>query len=104
LELLSARRSQRITRRVTAVAEILDRERAGDEDPFDALGQLFRKVADRITELAPLQAEFWLYAVRNPDAMGVMASKLGEQVDALEPLVVKVLDAPAVRPKLRRGR
>ncbi len=92
LELLSARRSQGITRRVTAVAEVLARERAGDEDPFEALGQLFLRVADRITELAPLQAEFWLYAVRNPDAMGIMAAKLGEQVDALEPLVAKVLE------------
>ena len=102
LELLSARRSQGITRRVTAVSEVLDRERVGDEDPFDALGQLFLRVADRITELAPLQAEFWLYAVRNPDAMGIMAAKLDEQIDALEPLVAKVLersggaaDAPA---------
>jgi AcrR family transcriptional regulator len=92
LELLAARRSLGITRRVTAVAGILDRERAGDEDAFDALGQLFLRVADRITELAPLQAEFWLYAVRNPDAMGVMAEKLSEQVDALEPLVAKVLE------------
>jgi AcrR family transcriptional regulator len=92
LELLSARRSQGITRRVTAVTEVLDRERTGDEDPFDALGQLFLRVADRITELAPLQAEFWLYAVRNPDAMVVMAAKLGEQVDAFEPLVAKVLE------------
>ena len=87
LELLSARRSQGISRRVTAVSEILDDAITDGKDPFDALGRVFVRVGDRNSELAPLQAEFWLYAVRNPKAMGVIAAKLNEQIDALEPLV-----------------
>ena len=103
MELLSTRRSRGISKRVTAVSEILDDDKTGNEDPFGALGRLFLKVADRNTELAPLQAEFWLYAVRNPEAMGVIAAKLGEQLDALEPLVTRALGrfdvAPEVPPR-----
>lgn len=103
LELLAARRTQGVSRRIHAVEGILDRAEANDADPFDALGQLFLGIADRISDLAPLQAEFWLYAVRNPDAMGVIADKLGEQTDALEPLVARALtrfgDTPAVAPR-----
>lgn len=91
LELLSTRRSRAISRRVTAVSKVLDDERSDGVDPYDALAHLFLKAADRDSELAPLQAEFWLYAVRNPQAMGIIASKLGEQVDALEPLVTRAM-------------
>ena len=63
LELMSARAS----RRVTAVTEIL--EDAGD--PIEALAQLLERTADhnRDTDLMALRAEFWLYAVRNPETM-----------------------------------
>ena len=76
-----------IARRTTAIAEILNEEIADDADPLDALTRMFVRFADRDSELAPLQAEFWLYAVRNPEAMGVMAEKLEEQLVALERLV-----------------
>lgn len=103
LALLSARRSRAAARRLTALTEIFDEEAASGEDPFDALSRLFVKVADRSSEFAPLQAEFWLYAVRNPAAMQVIASKLGEQVDALEHLVARVMKrfgaAQGVAPK-----
>ncbi|HYB28675.1 MAG TPA: hypothetical protein VEF89_18830 [Solirubrobacteraceae bacterium] len=36
----------------------------------------------------PLQGEFWLYAVRNPDAMAIFADRLREQHDdRLEPTI-----------------
>ncbi|HUZ21522.1 MAG TPA: helix-turn-helix domain-containing protein [Acidimicrobiales bacterium] len=100
LELLSVRRARGISRRVTAVAEILDEELVVDEDPFAALGRLFVKVAGRNTELAPLQAEFWLYAVRNPEAMGLIAAKLGEELEALEPLVARALRRLGAAPQI----
>ena len=103
LELLSARRSRSIARRTTAIAEILDEELADDADPLDALTRMFVRFADRDSELAPLQAEFWLYAVRNPEAMGVMAEKLEEQLVALERLVAPLMErvgaAPAIPPR-----
>jgi len=52
----------------------------------------FVKVAGRNTEFAALQAEFWLYAVRNPEAMGVMAAKTDEQIDMLEPFAVLLME------------
>jgi len=100
LELLSDRRSKGITRRVTAVSEILDKAASDNKEPFDALGQMFLKVADRNSELAPLQAEFWLYAVRNPGAMGVIAAKLGEQIDSLEPLVEMAMKRSEIAPDI----
>ena len=103
LELLSARRSRGIARRTTAIAEILDEEIADDADPLDALTRMFVRFADRDSEFAPLQAEFWLYAVRNPEAMGVMAEKLEEQLVALERLVAPLMErfgaAPAIPPR-----
>jgi AcrR family transcriptional regulator len=96
LELASARRSRAAARRVTTIAQILD-ETPGDEDPIEALSRFFVELADRQRELAPLQAEFWLYAVRHPEAMGVLGARQREQVDALEPLVARAmerLDAP----------
>jgi hypothetical protein len=64
---------------------------------------MFVRFADRDSELAPLQAEFWLYAVRNPEAMGVMAEKLEEQLVALERLVAPLMErfgaGPTIPPR-----
>jgi AcrR family transcriptional regulator len=92
LELLAARRSRGIAHQAAVVAEVLEQQTAGDEDLFGAISQFFVKVAGRNTEFAALQAEFWLYAVRNPEAMGVLAAKTDEQIDALEPLAVLMME------------
>jgi AcrR family transcriptional regulator len=88
LELMSARASHSIT----AVAEILG---ADDGDPIEALARLLERTADRDqdTDLMALRAEFWLYAVRNPDAMGALAAQRRDQVDA----VVGVISAAMER-------
>ena len=103
MEVVAARRARTAARRVEAIAEIFDEQVAGDADPFDALSRLFVQVADRDREFAPLQAEFWLYAVRNPAAMGVIAASLGDQVEALEPVVARALErfgaAPDATPR-----
>jgi AcrR family transcriptional regulator len=88
MEVVATRRARTATRRAEAVAEVLDRH----DEPFGALSKLFVRVADRDREFAPLQAEFWLYAVRHPAAMGVIAAGLSDQVDALEPVVARALD------------
>jgi AcrR family transcriptional regulator len=74
LELMAARGE----RRVTAVAEIL-----GDRDPVDALAGLLERAADPDPDLMALRAEFWLYAVRNPEAMDALTAQRRQQVDAL---------------------
>lgn len=92
LELLSARRSRGLARQAATVAEILDKKGSGEQDPFDVISQFFMKVAGRNTEFGALQAEFWLYAVRNPEAMGVVAAKTDEQIDTLEPLAAALME------------
>ena len=94
LELMSARAS----RRATAVAEILGGGNA--DDPVEALARLLERTADhnRDTDLMALRAEFWLYAVRNPDAMEALAAQRRDQVDALVSLVSAAMErwaAPA---------
>ena len=74
LELMAARGE----RRVTEVASILD---AGD--PVDALAGLLVRSAERDPDLMALRAEFWLYAVRNPEAMDALTAQRRQQVDAL---------------------
>jgi len=88
MEVVAARRARTAARRAGAVAQVFDQE----ADPLGALSKLFVQVADRDREFAPLQAEFWLYAVRHPAAMGVIAAGLSDQVDALEPVVARALD------------
>jgi AcrR family transcriptional regulator len=88
MEVVATRRSRAATRRAEAVAEVFEQR----DDPFDALSGLFVRVADRDREFAPLQAEFWLYAVRHPAAMDVIAAGVSDQVNALEPVVARALD------------
>jgi AcrR family transcriptional regulator len=88
MEVVATRRARAAARRAEAVGEVFDQQ----ADPFDALSQLFLQVAERDREFAPLQAEFWLYAVRHPAAMGVIAAGVSDQVDALEPVVARALN------------
>ena len=98
LEVVAAHRSQAAARRIEQVTEIFDEALATGTDPFDALTGVFVKAADRDRELAPLQAEFWLYAVRNPAAKKVIADSLTGQVDELEPVVARVLQRSGAPP------
>jgi AcrR family transcriptional regulator len=103
LELLSARRSRSIARQAAAVAEILEEDAAAGEDLLALLYQRLENIADASSEPAALQAEFWLYAVRNPRAMRVVAAKTDERIDALTPLVARAMRQygadPAIPPE-----
>ncbi|WP_245573897.1 TetR/AcrR family transcriptional regulator [Amycolatopsis nigrescens] len=96
LELLS----QRAHDRVTAAAEIFADADANTDpttgEPLAALSRMLVDVADKDTDFAPLQAEFWLYAVRNPDVMETLAKRMREPRDALARLVDTTRDQPVV--------
>lgn len=87
LALLSTRRANAIERRMEALAAAVDEPAAASADTFDLLTPLFVRAADRNREFAPLQAEFWLYAVRHPEAMELIAERLGAQATELEPYI-----------------
>ena len=92
LELMSSRAS----RRRTAVAEIL---RADDgRDPVDALAEFLERTGSPDPDVMALWAEFWLYAVRNPDAMGALIAQRREQVDALIDLVSAAMERRGAPP------
>ncbi|MGX7761460.1 TetR/AcrR family transcriptional regulator [Streptomyces angustmyceticus] len=73
--------------RVSEAAQTLDRHEAGTGEAAAELGRLLVHVADKDTDFAPLQAEFWLYAVRNPHVLDTMAAALREPRQALEGLI-----------------
>ena len=88
VELLKERANDRVTR----AAEIM-----ADAEPGEALhamNQLMIDVADKDTDFAPLQAEFWLYAVRNPELMGTLAQRMREPRDLLTALVGRSVPDP----------
>lgn len=85
LELMAARAD----RRVTALGEML----GTDDDPIEALARMLERAADRDGDLMALRAEFWLYAVRNPETMGALTAQRRQQVDSL----IRVISAAMER-------
>ncbi|MGW7005599.1 TetR/AcrR family transcriptional regulator [Streptomyces sp. NPDC054933] len=83
LELLSHRQTDRITE----AAQALDSHEVGTGEAAAELGRLLIDVADKDIDFAPLQAEFWLYAIRNPEVLDTMATKLREPRQALERVI-----------------
>ncbi|MEU0227241.1 helix-turn-helix domain-containing protein [Streptomyces sp. NPDC006284] len=86
LELLSTRAESRIA---DAAQVLKDSE---DAPGFrSGLGRLLTDTADQDIEFESLHAEFWLYAVRNPEAMAMLASRLQEARTGLEQLLEESL-------------
>jgi AcrR family transcriptional regulator len=92
LELLNTSMSREIADRAEAVTRVFSEAAGSGGDPFEALSGFVAGRAGRDSDLAPLSAEFWLYAVRNPAAMDLIAGKLGEQDRALEPVIAAVME------------
>ncbi len=86
VELLKERASQQVSRATEIVAEA----QHGD-DPVPALGRLLANAADKDPDFAPLQAEFWLYAVRNPPLLETLAEELRGPRSELASLMAKAL-------------
>ncbi|WP_344420648.1 TetR/AcrR family transcriptional regulator [Amycolatopsis minnesotensis] len=83
LELLSSRASGQ----VLAAAEILHDDDVTAGDPADALGRFLVDLADKDTDFSLLQAEFWLYAARNPGVRDTLAERMREPRELLARLV-----------------
>jgi AcrR family transcriptional regulator len=87
VELLKERASEQVSRATQIVADA----QTGD-DPGPALGRLLANAADKDPDFAPLQAEFWLYAVRNPPLLETLAEELRGPRAELEALMGKALE------------
>jgi AcrR family transcriptional regulator len=91
-EILTEVLTRRAASRIEAAARIADDGIAGTADPLEASGRLLADVADNDRDFALLQAESWLYAVQNPEAMTVLAARRQELAAAAERLVAAELD------------
>jgi AcrR family transcriptional regulator len=79
IELLASRAGFRRIEAMTIVSNpdhSIDQARAG-------LDQLLIDVADEDADLAPLQAELWLYAIRRPELLEQLAAQFRANRDAL---------------------
>ncbi|MEV6605228.1 TetR/AcrR family transcriptional regulator [Kutzneria sp. NPDC051319] len=88
VELLQERANDRVTRAAEIVAD------AAPAQAQRAFSQLVIEVADKDADFAPLQAEFWLYAVRNPELMEAYAERMREPRDLLTELIARSTPDP----------
>ena len=88
VELLKERANDRVTRAAEIVAD------AAPAEAQRAFSQLVIEVADKDADFAPLQAEFWLYAVRNPELMDAYAERMREPRDLLTELIARSTPDP----------
>lgn len=79
VELLSGRTGFR-TAEAGAIVSDLDRK---PDETRTELSRLLREVAEEDADLAPLQAEFWLYAIRRPEFLELLAGQFRRNRDAM---------------------
>lgn len=83
--------AERAAGRVETVAEAL---RSAGEQPGGSMGELGRALidaADKNIEVAALQTEFWLHAIRNPDTMEILAESTATTLESLVGVVSGLL-------------
>jgi 8-oxo-dGTP diphosphatase len=100
LELMSDKRSRGIARQAAKIEKLLAEDPVAGEELLALLTRRLERVAGKGVESAPLQAEFWLYAVRNPEAMQMLAAKTAERVDVLAPLVARAMREYQAEPEI----
>ncbi|MBO2458812.1 TetR/AcrR family transcriptional regulator [Actinomadura violacea] len=77
--------------RVERGGQVFAAVEAGTEDPVTALGRFLMETSDKDDDLALLQAELWLYAMRNPGMRDRLAAAQRESREALEGVMEAVL-------------
>ena len=98
LELMSAKRSRGIARQAARVGKTLASDTDGGGDPLAEFSRKLEKIDGKSVESAALQAEFWLFAVRNPEAMQILAATTSERIDALAPLAAHAMQRHGADP------
>jgi AcrR family transcriptional regulator len=84
VELLSSRSSHRLAESAAIVGD----PNSTNEEARSAVDRLLADVVDLDVDLAPLQAEFWLYAVRRPELQDHLAAQFRSNRDALSAVLV----------------
>jgi AcrR family transcriptional regulator len=81
----------RATGQIAEAAARIDERQADGGKVAGGLGRLLVETADNDIVFESLHAEFWLYAVRNPDVMATLAARLDEAQDDLAELLARTL-------------
>ena len=92
LELMAHRAHERVADTGQLLTEGRGQEQELAGRPWQALGQQMIDTADKNMDLVPLQAEFWLYAVRHPEAMEAFAERVRKRREPLERLLAIEFD------------
>lgn len=96
LELAATYHSDRIAE---AAKVVLNESPDGTLKSVRKVGRILVDAAKEDSDFALLQAEFWLYAVRNPDVLDTMAERMRQPRQALEELVGEALERQATPPE-----
>jgi AcrR family transcriptional regulator len=91
-ELIRRGWSRQIDRRAETVRHIFAEAADRGGDPFAALSGFVAGRVGRDGDVLPLAAEFWLYAIRHPEAMDLVAEKLAEQDRGMEPAIAAAME------------
>jgi AcrR family transcriptional regulator len=92
VELMSDRASTRIAQALEIV------EHRHETDPLAAAGQMMAEAADEDQDFALLQAEFWLYAVRHPEALEAIWDRMNAPRETLRALIDAAMRRRGVAP------
>jgi AcrR family transcriptional regulator len=90
--LFSELMAERAAGRVEAIVVAMRSAREQGGDPLDVLGRMLIAAADKDIELAALQTEFWLHAVRNPDTMAILATATDRTLEQLRDVLAQLLE------------
>ncbi|WKG06208.1 TetR/AcrR family transcriptional regulator [Mycolicibacterium sp. HK-90] len=85
-ELMNERASGRLDQVVQTMSE------NADGGPLTALGRMLVEIADNEIEFEAIQAEFWLHAVRNPDAMEILRGRSARTLASLREILADALE------------
>jgi hypothetical protein len=91
-QLFSELMAERSADRVESVAKMLRSAHQNGGTAFGELGRMLIAVADKDIEVAALQTEFWLHAVRNPDTMTILARKNDKTIELLQDVIAGLLE------------
>ncbi|CRZ14618.1 TetR/AcrR family transcriptional regulator [Mycolicibacterium neworleansense] len=89
-ELFSELMNERASGRLDQVVQTISGN--ADEGPLTALGRMLVEIADNDIEFEAIQAEFWLHAVRNPDAMQILRGRSARTLAALREILTDALE------------
>jgi AcrR family transcriptional regulator len=91
-QLFSELMAERSADRVESVAQMLRSAHQNGGTAFGELGRMLIAVADKDIEVAALQTEFWLHAVRNPDTMTILARTNDKTIELLQDVIAGLLE------------